>query len=286
MRATYRNDEDVARLHIESLLERHRAQVDALPEHLRRIYGRRVARSLAGTVALGGALTAAVLSAAGVIAREVQPSSDARGAGTVALLAAWAAVAIAYAVGRLLARAKLRDALAREVRRSGDVHSDRARLEAAAPDERARALVEEEERRSIALPLAGVAVLAPLSLHLAFHVLRFAASSDLGRLLVDFDGWIVLSLVLVGHVHAIVAYLSFSYARKLRESSMDELIATPPPGGPRALGIAILASLIPGAILVLLPPILVAVTGALVLLPAFHAAYQCVLCERRQLSAG
>ncbi|WP_437759030.1 hypothetical protein [Sorangium sp. So ce1389] len=285
MRATYRDDEDVARLHIESLLERHRAQVDALPEHLRRIHGRRVARSLAGAVALGGALTAAVLSAASVIADDVQVPIVARGVGTVALVGAWAAVAIAYAVGRLLARAQLRDALAREVRRSGDVHSDRARLEAAAPEARARALVEEEERRSVALPLAGFAVLAPLSIHLAFHVLRCSAMPDLVHQLLDFDGWIVLSLILVGHVHAIVAYLSFSYARRLRESSMDELIATPPPGGPRALGIAILASLFPGAILVLVPPILVALTGALVLLPAFHAAYRRVLHERRQLSA-
>ncbi|AUX41745.1 uncharacterized protein SOCE26_031680 [Sorangium cellulosum] len=293
MRATYRDDEDVARLHIESLLERHRAQVDALPEHLRRIHGRRVARSLAGAVALAGALVVAAVSAIGVVVNDVMNLLAAHSSGgMVALLAAWAAVAIAYALGPRLARAKLHDALACDVRRSGDVHGDRARLEAAAPEARVRALLDDEEHRSIVLPLAGFVVLAPLSLHLVFHAVRYGATAAMNhpliafdRWIAEFDRWIVLSMVLVGHVHAIVAYLSFRYARALHEGTTKTLVAAPPPGGVRALGIAVFASLFPGGLLGLMLPLIVAATGALVLLPAFHLARARLLDERRQLAA-
>ncbi|XXX73234.1 hypothetical protein WMF30_36855 [Sorangium sp. So ce134] len=277
MRATYRNDEDVARLHIESLLARHRQQVDAIPEHLRRLYARRVARSLAGQVSLAGAALVVVAAAAPPLLGVLDD-----GAATITLLAAWATSALAYLVGRELAGGKLQRALSREVERSGDVHADRARIEAAAPEARVRSMIDAEERRSVALPLAGAVVLAPLTLHFAIYGCLSGWFSSWSDLIEDFDGWVRASLVLVGHVHALVAYLAFRHAREIHAASTPELAAGAPAGAVRALGYASLASVLPGGILFFIPPILALVTGA-VIAPVFALARRRVLAERQLL---
>ncbi|MGK3960633.1 hypothetical protein WMF38_47250 [Sorangium sp. So ce118] len=107
-----------------------------------------------------------------------------------------------------------------------------------------RSMVDAEERRSVALPLAGLVVLAPL----------------------------------------VAAYLAFRYARKLHQTSTRDLADDPPPGALRALGYATLASAIPGVALLLLPTIVVALTGAFIM-PAFAFARDRLLEERRQLGA-
>ncbi|WP_437730792.1 hypothetical protein [Sorangium sp. So ce1335] len=281
MKATYRNDEDVARYHIESLLAGHRERIEAIQGRLGRIYVRRAARSLAGQVALGGAALVAVGAAA------TAPSIVGAlhfGIATTALLGAWAMAALAYVAGRRLAVARLQRALSREVERSGDVHADRARLEAAAPEARVRAMIDAEERRSVALPLAGFAVLAPLTLHFAVYCVALGGSLEWSARIELFDRWIRMSLGIVGHVHVVVAYLAFRYARRLHETPTRVLVADPPPGALRALGYATLASLIPGATLFMLPPIVVAVTGAFVV-PSFVLARHRLLEERRSLDA-
>ncbi|WP_437500116.1 hypothetical protein [Sorangium sp. So ce1099] len=280
MRATYRNDEDVARLHIESLLARHRRQVEALPEHLPRLYRRRVARSLAGQVALGGATPVLVTVAA---PRFPDLGDLLPGAVTAALLASCALAACAYLAGLYLADARLRRALSLEVQRSGDVHADRARLEAAAPDARLRSMVDAEERRSVALPLTGFVVLAPLLLHLVVYRL-LGWSLPWSELFVGFDWWIRASVATVGHVHAVAAYLAFRYARKLRQTATRDLADDPPPGAFCALGYAVLASALPGVALFSLSTIVVALTGASIM-PAFAFARYRLLEERRQLGA-
>lgn len=274
MRATYRDDEDVARLHIESLLARHREQVDAIPESLRRLYGRRVARTLAGQVALGGAALVVMAAAAPPLLGVLDD-----GAATIALLAAWATSALAGLAGRELADGRLRRALSREIQRSGDVHADRARIEAAAPEARVRGMIDAEERRSVALPLAGFVALAPLTLHFVIYCCFEGWYATLSGLTEDFDGWVRAALVLVGHVHALIAYLAFRYARAIHAASTYELAAGAPKGAARALGYATLASLLPGGIL-LLPPLLVLATGA-AFLPVFALARGRILAERR-----
>ncbi|WP_437574096.1 hypothetical protein [Sorangium sp. So ce887] len=274
MRATYRNDEDVARLHIESLLARHREQVDAIPESLRRLYGRRVARTLAGQVALGGAVLVILAAAAPPLLGVLDD-----GAATTALLAAWATSALAGVAGRELADGRLRRALSREIQRSGDVHADRARIEAAAPEARVRGMIDAEERRSVALPLAGFVALAPLTLHFVIYCCFEGWYATLSGLTEDFDSWVRASLVLVGHVHALMAYLAFRHARAIHEASTRDLAAGAPKGAVRALGYATLASLLPGGILVL-PPLLVLATGAAIL-PVFALARGRILAERR-----
>lgn len=274
MRATYRNDEEVAHLHIESLLARHREQVDAIPEHLRRLYARRVARSLAGQVALCGAVLVIVAAAA-------PPMLDVLddGAATFALLAAWATSALACVTGRQLADGRLRRALSREIQRSGDVHADRARIEAAAPEALVRRMIDAEERRSVALPLAGVVVLAPLTLHFVIYCCIsgwYLTWSDLSE---GFDGWVRLSLVLVGHAHAFMAYHAFRHARAIHQASTFELAAGAPLGAVRALVYTTLASLLPGGIYLLIPPLIVLATGA-VILPVFALARRRVVAER------
>ncbi|WP_437752609.1 hypothetical protein [Sorangium sp. So ce1389] len=205
------------------------------------------------------------------------------GAVTAALLAPCAVAACAYLAGLYLADARLRRALSREVERSGDVHADRARLEAAAPEARVRSMVDAEERRSVALPLAGFVVLAPLLLHLVVYRL-LGWSLTWSELFDGFDGWIRLSVAIVGHVHAVAAYLAFRHARTLHQTSTRDLADDPPSGALRALGYATLASVIPGVALGLLPTIVVALTGAFVM-PGFAFARDRLLEERRQLGA-
>ncbi|MGK3992085.1 hypothetical protein [Sorangium sp. So ce1024] len=281
MKATYRNDEDVARYHIESLLARHQERVEAIQERLGRVYVHRVARSLAGQAALGGAVLVAMAAAA--TSRSLLGVLD-EGAATATLLAAWAMVALAYVTGRRLAVRRLQRALSREVERSGDVHADRARIEAAAPEARVRRMIDAEERRSVALPLAGFALLAPLSLHLVLYFLVSGWSLSWSALLASFDVWIWLSLALVGHVHLVVAYLAFRYARRLHETPTRVLADQPPPGALPALGYAALASVIPGGVLFMIPPLVVVVTSAFVV-PAFVLARHRLLEERRALGA-
>ncbi|WP_437644215.1 hypothetical protein [Sorangium sp. So ce362] len=201
------------------------------------------------------------------------------GAATIALLAAWATSALAGLAGRELADGRLRRALSREIQRSGDVHADRARIEAAAPEARVRGMIDAEERRSVALPLAGFVALAPLTLHFVIYCCFEGWYATLSGLTEDFDGWVRAALVLVGHVHALIAYLAFRYARAIHAASTYELAAGAPKGAARALGYATLASLLPGGIL-LLPPLLVLATGA-AFLPVFALARGRILAERR-----
>jgi hypothetical protein len=88
----------------------------------------------------------------------------------------------------------------------------------------------------------------------------------------------------VGHAHVVVAYLAFRHARALHEAPTRVLAEAPPPGALRALGYATLAGCIPGILFLVIPPILVAVTGAFVV-PAFVVARERLLEERRSLDA-
>ncbi|WP_438014414.1 hypothetical protein WMF18_26320 [Sorangium sp. So ce315] len=88
----------------------------------------------------------------------------------------------------------------------------------------------------------------------------------------------------MGHVHVVVAYLAFRYARTLHDTSTRVLADAPPPGALRALGYATLASLIPGVMLFAIPPVVVAATGAFVV-PAFVLARHRLPEERRSLDA-
>lgn len=98
---------------------------------------------------------------------------------------------------------------------------------------------------SLAWPLAGLAIALPLSLHSVF--LLTDPNAKLGE-------WIVMSWAIVGHVHLALAGMA--------AWRMKRLVA-----GERGLsaagiyGITVAIAMVPGAIFLLIPPMLVAVTG-------------------------
>jgi hypothetical protein len=292
MRATYRDENEGLRLQIDALLERYREQSDGLAEPLRLLYVRRSARMLAGKVATFGIGLLALLAAFNmiwtesfVLSRKPEHTLFAAGRGglSLLLLALLVTVLVAYQAGRLLARGELTAKLARAIPRTGDAHRDLAELEAASPDLELRRLLAEQERRSIAFPLVGALALLPIALHFAVYLLFYALPVGVADPLAAFDDWIGLSVVLVTHAQLVTAYMGSRLARQLEErvASGERLPAT---RAGLAVFFAAAASLVPGALLAMIPPIIVAVTGAAVVIPAFHVARQRFLAERAILA--
>src|SRR5262249_59716756 len=104
---------------------------------------------------------------------------------------------------------------------------------------------------SIAVPMTALALILPLTLHYAVALILRVSVPD-GR---DFDGWISLSLLFVGHCHVVLAYQAWRFARALRETPdvfSVGLIADR--SGWQAWGVTIAASLVAGVLLVLVRP--------------------------------
>jgi UPF0716 family protein affecting phage T7 exclusion len=91
-----------------------------------------------------------------------------------------------------------------------------------------------------------------------------------------------LSAVIVGHAHLVLAWLSWRFAKRLVAG--DARPAHREAFG--ALGWTVLAAAVPGAIMLLLPPLLTAVTGAFVIIPAFSWAHRTASREHASLHAA
>ena len=131
----------------------------------------------------------------------------------------------------------------------------------------------------MAWPLAALALLAPLTLHYLYYL---ATEAPVAR--GSFDGWIGLSIAVVGHCHLLLAVLCWRFARRVRRRSAAELGHAPARDGWVALGLVTLASLVPGVALLGIPVLLVAVTGLLFIPAMFHWASLRVRRERHALA--
>jgi len=189
-------------------------------------------------------------------------------------------MAVVYAGARLGARARLRAALQALVEPAGDVFSDLARLEREGPVERARAMAAAAERRSIAVPMIAVALLAPLTMHFPIGLVANLQGDPFAEL----DWWIGLSVRLVGHCHLVLGFLCWRHAKRLAALAVPEVPEALRRAGWRALGIVTASSFVPGVLFFGLPVMIVAATG-LVLCPAlFRVATRTVESERRALA--
>ncbi len=99
---------------------------------------------------------------------------------------------------------------------------------------------------SFVVPTIGVALLLPLTLHLPIVALGWGVDA--------FDDWAALSLMITGPAHVVFAWLAATRAKQL---ARGELAITPT----KIFAITIAASAIPFAVLYMIPPILVGVTG-------------------------
>jgi hypothetical protein len=123
---------------------------------------------------------------------------------------------------------------------------------------------------SVTVPVAGIALLLPITLHLPVVLLIADARA--------FDIWVVASLWITGLAHAVFAALCVRRAR--------QLIAGRPATAPRKIYVATLVtSCVPFALLWAIPPVLVALT-ALPFVPMLHALQRLVDRERAEISSG
>lgn len=241
-----------------------REELAPLLPQLGSIGERRIARAAAGAVGIAAAFVMVVTA--------TFPDLELP---TRMLLGGVLGGAVTYVLTRLLGRVGRRGARWSLPKLTGDLETDLARIESSNPLARIAQRLERLEVYSTALPLAAVSLLAPLTLHYLFVTVTGNVSTR------DFDSWIRMSLVIVGHAHLALMGFSIAFARKMRRLDFHALRELPiHPEWAKALGIAILFAAVPGVILLAIPPILAAITG-LVFVPAtFALMRRAVLRER------
>jgi hypothetical protein len=175
-----------------------------------------------------------------------------------ALLGGWIAH---LAAPRLFIRA-----LRRQLSLGGDLFRDLETLEQRTPSTVARAIVQRHRRLSLALPLIAGILLTPLSLH-------FIGAAALGATLGGFVTYMCASTILIGHAYVVLILLAVRHV----DRCYRDLSAAPAGGPPRnrgweATGAATAVACVPGLALLGIPPLLVALTGAVFLPPSFDWA--------------
>ncbi|MBI1947335.1 MAG: hypothetical protein HYS27_16695 [Deltaproteobacteria bacterium] len=128
------------------------------------------------------------------------------------------------------------------------------------------------ERNALVLPLVAVALVGPLSIHGVISLLLGCGPGPIG-----FDEWVMASLLIVGHAHLVFAILLGRAGAALADN-------TDPMSAKRTLLWTVVTAGVPGALLYLIPPILTALTGA-VLLPVLYAWARRTLAAERALLA-
>jgi hypothetical protein len=257
----YKDDVFAAQCRRDQILKR----LEPLAGDLVRLYSLRQARVWAGAVGIGGfvALLAEIFTGVGL--------------SSWILIGSWGAMALAFAVVLLVSRRRI----VRRARQLGapseDVFLDLSRLAAGSPVERAVRQTHRIEIWSFLLPAVALTLLLPLTLHLIVGSTLFAVS------LIRFNAWILISLLLVGHAHITLIILAVMHVLRVR-SELDNGV---PVGGVScgfwALLWTVTASTIPGALLLCIPPILVALTGLLFIPWMFHWISRRARAERQLL---
>jgi hypothetical protein len=140
------------------------------------------------------------------------------------------------------------------------------------------------EKASVALPLMAIALLAPLTIHAGVWAAILGIQGDLSAF-PEFDGWVAMSLVIVGHAHLLLAFFGYRFAKKLREMPLSEIDRAGSSMAWRAFWWTVFASALPGAILYLIPPVLTLLTGLLFSPAMFFLMWKRVIAERKALGA-
>lgn len=284
MIASYRDPRYAASIRLEQLRERfEELPSDAVPEELTLVHARRVARTWAGGTAIAGFVAMALSSAATVVWPEHSGGGGLHP--TLVLVAAVALSILVYVIARIVAPHTFERRVWASLGSAGDELARLARIENDSVRRAAAELAGSGEKRSIALPMIGVGLLAPLSIHLVVWSLGLNDGLDTHGWLQGFDVWIGASLLLVGIAHIVLAYQCGRFAGALADTPLRELSRETPAKGWGALGYTILAACLPGIVAFAIPVLLVAVTGLLFVPWMFGHMYRRVLQEREDLAA-
>jgi hypothetical protein len=258
MTLAYRGVDQIAESRFAAIREKLASdQIGLAP--LLRVCARRQGRIVGGAVAVALGLLGFLLALVPLEANEAWFDHTASAAATYTFLFAWPVAAVALCAAGVAAWHINERRIETSVRETGDPLADLARAERLDPVRQLVSKAKGLERLSVALPLAGVAFLAPLTIHFAVSV--FIAASNHGESATDFAMWIRWSAVLVGHAHVVLAICGFRFARRLAERDTAVIAKGTAHDGLVAVGWTTLAALVPGAILFLVPPALVLFTG-------------------------
>jgi hypothetical protein len=249
----------------------------------RRVYEERVGRAAFGAVGVGIALVMFV----DAVRLLVVPWSFVVTTGATQLayllVAAWPLATVAYVAGRLGARARLGRLLV-PVEPTGDAAADLARLQTSRPSVVLSRLAWAAEKRSVALPMMALSLLAPLTIHAI--VCALVKSQDSEAWFFEehgFGTWIAMSVAIVGHAHVALAVCCWRFAGRVRSMHTAELARDSNADWTRAMGVAFVCALVPGVVLLAIPPVLSLVTGILFVPLMFLRMRRRVLLERRLL---
>ena len=215
------------------------AEIARLPPALVHLYGVRVARIAFGATGTTGALALGGTMLLGQ-----------RGFGG-GLLVSWALAVAAYLVARVVAPIALRRQLARATRLTDDPFRDAAALRALDVHALAHRRVAAIRHASYAWPLVAATLLGPHTLHMAVAALLMAPLR-----MGEFDEWMQFTSALTPHVFAAGVYAAWRFP-VTRTFGRHVLVAT-------AL------SLLPGALLLGIPCLVVAVTAGALGLVAYR----------------
>jgi len=197
---------------------------------------------------------------------------------SILLAAAWLLMGTAYLTSGWIGRRRLRryeKALLED--REDDVFGHLATIEAGSPLERVLSRSHRLEVLGFALPMVALTLLTPLFVHLVI------GTTVLGVNIYQFSAWVLISLLLVGHAHLTLLILSVMHVLRIRDELNRGGSVAGASRGFWALLWTVAASSIPGAVLLCIPPILVALTGLLFVPWMFHWVGQRAVLERQIL---
>ncbi|MCC6994013.1 MAG: hypothetical protein IT370_05230 [Deltaproteobacteria bacterium] len=222
----------------EQLLAAYRAAAAGLTPELRELYRLRFGRVVQGSVMIATMVVMAL--GAFDVALRLWPI----------LLATWPLGLLGLQVGRYLGGRWFDRKLAAGAQPGPDPLRDLDRLAHETPQHRASAMVARLGHASLGLPMVGLVLAAPLTMHFVVYLMLG------GRLTDDFDTWIRLSAFLVGFAHIVLAILTWGVAHEI-------VVGEPRTTAAGLIGNTTLAACVPGIIAIAIPPLLVAVTAAL-----------------------
>jgi hypothetical protein len=251
----YRDGTEALRQEAQRLGKRHRAAIEALRRPAEPVFVARCGRVAAGGVMVGGVVA---LIATGLVIAFACNGMGSRGLEmgllTAILLGTWPVAGLACLLGRAWARRSFERRMLAPLDATADVHADLDRARRFDPGQHAMRMLNAMEADSMAPLLCGITMLLPLTLH-------FFAGLVLGAEIEDYDAWIALSGVAVGHCHLILGVSAWRYVRRLATMPAMALVHRSPHPGWKTYGIVLASSLFPGVLLMFVPVILVAVTG-------------------------
>jgi hypothetical protein len=260
----------------DALLAERATRLRQLPPVFAGVYGRRWGRVSAGFVMVFGAVALLLMGLASLLFTTILPQNW-QAPYSLVLLATLGVSVLAYITARVLAHHALPGGVRRVFAASGDARVDVERLSYRTPAADAADLVENLERKSLAWPLVGLSLVTPLSIHMALACL-------FSMPLQSFDTWIAISLVLTVPAHVTLALFAAEFARDVSAAGAhDAPNRSAGRAALRAWGITVVVSLIPGVVLLGIPPLLVAATGVFIPI-MFSVARNMALTERGRLA--